>query len=102
MDIKNVLCCIIVYLAMSRKICEKSIYNVLLYCNNSQLFNRTLLKHGYVPGFTDRTLNWTRTQAYQLNKLGFDVWYNKTDGPLGISDLQTINKDACKDSVYKK
>ena len=55
------------------------------------------VKHGYVPGFTDVTLSWVKKQAYQVNKLGFDAWYNKTDGPLGISHLQTINKDACKD-----
>lgn len=102
MDIKIVLCCIIVYLAMSRKICERTIYNVLFYCNNSQLIDRTLLKRGYVPGYNDITLSWVKKQAYQVNQLGFDVWYNKTDGPLGISHHQTINKDTCKDSAYKK
>lgn len=87
---------------MSRKICEKSIYNVLFYCNNSQVIHETLIQHGYVPGFTDRTLSWTITQAYQVNKLGFDVWYNKTNGPLGISQLQPINKEACYEDIHTK
>jgi hypothetical protein len=61
---------------MSRKICEKTIYNVLFFRHNTKLINRMLLDYGCIPGYTEKTLNW--------EKLGFDDWYNNTDGPLGM------------------
>lgn len=69
---------------MSRKICEKTIYNVLFFRHNTKLINRMLLHYGCIPGYTEKTLNWVKSQALQVEKLGFDDWYNNTDGPLGM------------------
>lgn len=43
-------------------------------------------KYNHTPNFENSTLRWVKYQSHQIDCLGFDKWYNETDGPTGPSE----------------
>mgnify|MGYP007107009587 CR=1 FL=1 len=78
---------------MSRKICEKSIFDVLLYRKHK-------LYQQYSSKYSDTTFGWIHNQSKKIEKKGFDHWYNNTDGPLGPPSDLPIRKNPIFYKLY--
>ena len=77
---------------MPKKICEKSIFNVLFYRKHKIVMHKYEEKYKDMPKFENSTLRWVRYQAQQVDNIGFDNWYTKTDGPFGPPEYVKKNE----------
>ena len=69
---------------MSKKICEKTVFNILLYRKHQPIFTRmdTEIVKEYDANVC--TLNWVKEQSKLIDTMGFDNWFRKTGGPSGV------------------
>jgi|TARA_B110000879_G_scaffold202019_1_gene277832 hypothetical protein len=76
---------------MSKKICEKSLFNILFYRKHKAFFtgNEKSYMNIYINNsHYDKSLyNWIDKQSNEIDSMGFKNWVNNTDGPLGPSNF---------------
>jgi len=68
---------------MSKKICEKSIFNILMYRQHKMIMQNREKMCKNIQNFENSTFKWVGYQSKQIDIMGFDEWYNHTDGPFG-------------------
>jgi hypothetical protein len=61
---------------MNKIICEKSILNILFYRKHKVLTQN-------IVEYKNTKYEWIKNQSQQIDKMGFDNWYNNTTGPMG-------------------
>jgi hypothetical protein len=76
---------------MNKKICEKSLFNILFYRKHKAFFkgNEKSYMNMYINNsYYDKSLyNWIDKQSTEIDSMGFKNWMNNTDGPLGPSNI---------------
>ena len=84
---------------MSKKICEKSLFNILFYRKHKAFFieneksyrnmyiNRHINSYGYYSHYDKSLYNWIDKQSNEIDSMGLKNWINNTDGPLGPSNV---------------
>ena len=74
---------------MSKNICEKSLFNILLYRKHkfqiNSKTNNNMCKN--------TTLDWVKKQSNTIDEIGFNKWYNNTNGRYGPPSHLKIRKN---------
>lgn len=80
-----------------RIICEDSLRWILNYRHTckSRKPTHSLEKLADIDGHSGGSWIWTKSQSQQIDKIGWDNWFNKTKGPEGYGLYFNEYIDSC-------
>jgi len=77
-----------------KKICEKSLFDILFYRRNALVMSQHIKNGGEIPHYPKQYFKWVQNQSSRINTIGINNWFYKTDGPCGppkhITKLQQL------------
>ena len=85
---------------MTKRICEKAIFNVLFYRNYKMMFSHSGWHSMNEIDQPISKIKWVKSQSDKIDRMGFDKWYNTTDGPRGDPNKACIFNKSGQNRCY--
>ena len=79
---------------MCKKICEKTLFNILVYRMHKRSFDNFAIRHEKMnlnKISDDNTFNWIKTQSKLIDEKGLKNWLQYADGAKGLPPHLTMN-----------